>query len=143
MIPILKGIWRKGNFWQKKLDLATVCIWEDGEVLITSPALLFPSDDRRRRLPELTGDRITSVVKKKALLTSRGERIEHKAAAVPVAKKEQIKRAFGFTQGISAWCPTTICNVGGISDWSPCFYLSWGLSLAPILLNKFVGTKVQ
>ena len=86
-------------------------------MLITSPALLFPSDDRRRRLPELTGDRITSVVKKKALLTSRGERIEHKATqAVPVAKKEQIKRAFGFTQGISAWCPTTICNVGGISD---------------------------
>ena len=42
-------------------------------MLITSPALLFPSDDRRRRLPELTGDRITSVVKKKALLTSRGE----------------------------------------------------------------------
>ena len=83
-------------------------------MLITSPALLFPSDDRRRRLPELTGDRITSVVKKKALLTSRGERIEHKAATA--AKKEQIKRAFGFTQGISAWCPTTICNVGGISD---------------------------
>ena len=66
-------------------------------MLITSPALLFPSDDRRRRLPELTGDRITSVVKKKALLTSRGE--ESNSA---VAKKEQIKRAFGFTQGISA-----------------------------------------
>ena len=71
-------------------------------MLITSPALLFPSDDRRRRLPELTGDRITSVVKKKALLTSRGERIEHKATAAPVTKKEKIKRAFGFTQGISA-----------------------------------------
>ena len=68
-------------------------------MLITSPALLFPSDDRRRRLPELTGDRITSVVKKKALLTSRGA----KNRTVPaVAKKEQIKRAFGFTQGISA-----------------------------------------
>ena len=67
-------------------------------MLITSPALLFPSDDRRRRLPELTGDRITSVVKKKALLTSRGAEESNSA----VAKKEQIKRAFGFTQGISA-----------------------------------------
>ena len=50
-------------------------------MLITSPALLFPSDDRRRRLPELTGDRITSVVKKKALLTSRGAEESNSKAA--------------------------------------------------------------
>ena len=50
----------------------------DGEVLITSPALLFPSDDRRRRLPELTGDRITSVVKKKALLQGEKNRTAQK-----------------------------------------------------------------
>ena len=47
-----------------------VGILKDGEVLITSAALLaeMSTDDRRRRLPELTGDRITSTVKKKAPL---------------------------------------------------------------------------
>ena len=62
-------------------------------MLITSPALLFPSDDRRRRLPELTGDRITSVVKKKALLTSRG-------AESNSAKKNKLKELSDSHRGL-------------------------------------------
>ena len=63
-------------------------------MLITSPALLFPSDDRRRRLPELTGDRITSVVKKKALLTSRG------AEESNSAKKNKLKELSDSHRGL-------------------------------------------
>ena len=64
-------------------------------MLITSPALLFPSDDRRRRLPELTGDRITSVVKKKALLQG-----EQKNRTARWRKKNKLKELSDSHRGL-------------------------------------------